>query len=75
MGWVIVFAFKPLLDIMRTGGIVLLITGGVAYTIGAVLYGIGKKVKYMHSVFHFFVLAGSILHYFCILLYVVPVIR
>ena len=75
MGWVIVFAFKPLLDIMRTGGIVLLIAGGVAYTIGAVLYGIGKKVKYMHSVFHFFVLAGSILHYFCILLYVVPVIR
>lgn len=75
MGWVIVFAFKPLLDVMRTGGIVLLITGGVAYTIGAVLYGIGKKVKYMHSVFHFFVLAGSILHYFCILLYVVPVIR
>lgn len=75
MGWVIVFAFKPLLDVMQTGGIVLLITGGVAYTIGAVLYGIGKKVKYMHSVFHFFVLAGSILHYFCILLYVVPVIR
>ena len=75
MGWVIVFAFKPLLDVMRTGGIVLLITGGVAYTIGAVLYGIGTKVKYMHSGFHFFVLAGSILHYFCILLYVVPVIR
>lgn len=75
MGWVIVFAFKPLMEVMQTGGIVLLITGGVAYTIGAVLYGIGKKVKYMHSVFHFFVLAGSILHYFCILLYVVPVIR
>ena len=75
MGWAIVFAFKPLMDVMQTGGIVLLITGGIAYTVGAVLYGVGKKVKYMHSVFHFFVLAGSILHYFCILFYVVPVIR
>lgn len=75
MGWVIVLAFKPLLDVMNTGGIVLLITGGVAYTVGAILYGIGKRVKYMHSIFHFFVLAGSILHYFCILLYVIPVIH
>lgn len=75
MGWVVVFAFKPLMDALQTGGTVLLIAGGVAYTVGAVLYGLGKKIKYMHSVFHFFVLAGSILHYFCILLYVVPVIR
>ncbi len=73
MGWVIVFAFKPLLDVMKTGGIILLLTGGIAYTIGAVLYGLGKKIKYMHSIFHFFVLAGSILHYFCILFYVIPI--
>ena len=52
-------------------GIVLLLTGGVAYTVGAVLYGAGKKHRYMHSVFHLFVVAGSILHFFCILFYVI----
>ena len=71
MGWVIIFAFQPLVAVMRPGGIALLLAGGVAYTIGAVLYGLGRKIKYMHSVFHFFVLAGSILHYFCILFYVI----
>ena len=44
---------------------------GIAYTIGAILYGIGKKHKYMHFVFHLFVLLGSILHFLCIYLYVV----
>lgn len=39
-----------------------LIAGGVAYTVGAVLYGLGKKVPYMHAVWHLFVLAGSVLH-------------
>lgn len=75
MGWVIVFAVKPLMENMQTGGLILLGTGGLAYTLGAVLYGVGKKVKYVHSIWHLFVLAGSILHYFCILLYVVPVVR
>lgn len=70
MGWVIIFAFKPLLSNMDFKGIELLIVGGVAYTIGAVIYGIGSKVKYMHSLWHFFVLAGSILHFFSIYLYV-----
>lgn len=73
MGWAVIFAFKPLLDVMQTTGVVLLLAGGVAYTVGAVLYGLGRRMKYMHSVFHFFVLAGSILHYFCILFYVIPV--
>ena len=44
--------------------------GGIIYTIGAVLYGVGKKVKYMHSVWHLFVLAGTILQFFSIYLYV-----
>ena len=48
-----------------------LFTGGVAYTIGAILYGIGKKKKYVHSIFHLFVVAGSILHFFMILFYVI----
>ena len=71
MGWVIIFAFKPLLDVMETGGIALLLAGGVAYTLGAVLYGLGKRRKYFHSVFHFFVLLGSVLQYFSVLFYVV----
>ena len=49
---------------------VYLLLGGVAYTIGAILYGIGKKKRYIHSVFHLFVLAGSLMHFFCIFFYV-----
>ena len=43
-----------------------LLAGGIAFTVGAVLYGVGKKVPYMHSVFHLFVLAGSVLHSICV---------
>jgi len=71
MGWIIVFAFKPIFQSMNINGIILLVLGGIVYTIGAIIYGIGKKVKYMHSLWHFFVLAGSILHFFCIYLYVI----
>ena len=70
MGWVIIFAFKPLTEAIAMPGIWLLIAGGIIYTVGAIFYGIGKKIKYMHSIFHIFVLAGSILHFFSILLYV-----
>lgn len=70
MGWCIIFFIKPTIQCLGTGGTVFLITGGIAYTIGAVLYGIGKKKKYMHSVFHLFVVAGSVLHFFMILFYV-----
>ena len=71
MGWAIIFAFKTLVSNVSMGGIYLLVAGGIVYTIGAIFYGIGKKLKYMHSVFHFFVLSGSILHFFSILLYVI----
>lgn len=70
MGWVIVIGFKPLMDSIATGGIILLIVGGAVYTIGAVVYGVGKKAKYLHSIWHFFVLGGSILHFLMIYLYV-----
>ncbi|MCH5251797.1 MAG: hemolysin III family protein [Lachnospiraceae bacterium] len=70
MGWCIIFFIRPTIRCLGTGGTVFLVTGGVAYTIGAILYGIGKKKKYVHSVFHLFVLAGSILHFFMILFYV-----
>lgn len=71
MGWVIIFAFKPLLDAMPAPGIWLLLSGGIAYTLGVLPFALGKKHKYMHSLFHFFVLAGSILHFLCIYLYVI----
>ena len=71
MGWCIVLAAKATIEALSMPGIVLLLTGGVAYTVGAVLYGAGKKHRYMHSVFHLFVVAGSILHFFCILFYVI----
>lgn len=71
MGWMILFSFSSIKNAIATPGLVLLISGGVVYTIGAILYGIGSKKKYFHSVFHFFVLAGSILQFFSILLYVV----
>lgn len=70
MGWCIVVAIKPTVLALGTGGTVFLLLGGVAYTIGAVLYGLGKKKRYIHSVFHLFVVAGSLMHFFCILFYV-----
>lgn len=70
MGWCIVFKINLLPELLGTAGFVLLLLGGLAYTIGAILYGLGKKHKYMHSVFHLFILLGSLLHFFTILLYV-----
>lgn len=71
MGWMIIFSYNSIATLLPTPGLVLLISGGIAYTIGAVLYSIGSKKKYFHSVFHFFVLAGSTLQFFSILLYVI----
>lgn len=71
MGWGILLLFNTLKKVCPPLGIAYLIIGGVMYTIGAILYGIGSKKRYMHSVFHFFVLAGSIFHFFMIYLYVI----
>ena len=71
MGWAIIFAIKPLFVAVDVKGINLLVAGGIAYTVGAIIFGIGSKVKYMHSLWHFFVLAGSILHFLCIYMYVI----
>ena len=71
MGWCIIFFIRPTMEVLGTGGMVYLVTGGVAYTIGAVLYGVGKMKRYMHSLFHLFVIAGSVLHFFMILFYVI----
>lgn len=71
MGWCIIFTAKLLPKLLGIPGLVLLVLGGVAYTIGAIFYGFGKKKKYIHSVFHLFILLGSILQFLCISLYVV----
>ncbi len=70
MGWCIVFAANTFLQAVDIAGVWLLLAGGIAYTIGAILYGVGKKHRYMHSVFHLFVLLGSILQFLSIWLYV-----
>ncbi|MBW2513326.1 MAG: hemolysin III family protein [Deltaproteobacteria bacterium] len=70
MGWAVVVAIKPLIVSVATGGIVFLGLGGLAYTVGILFYG-WKKMKYHHAIWHLFVLAGSILHFFSILFYVV----
>lgn len=71
MGWVVVVAVKPLLAVLPTGGLVLLVLGGLAYTAGIGFYA-WKKLPYGHAIWHLFVLAGTILHFFAVLLYVVP---
>ena len=71
MGWCIVLAWKPTAAMLTKGGVALLVSGGICYTVGAAFYYFLKKKRYMHSVFHLFVLFGSILHMLCILFYVV----
>lgn len=70
MGWMVIFSFKPLYESLARPGIWMLLGGGIAYTVGAILYSIGSKKKYFHSVFHFFCLLGTILHFFAVYLYV-----
>ena len=71
MGWCIIIAWDVTVRAIAAPGLWLLIAGGVAYTVGAVLYGIGQKHRYMHSVFHLFVVLGSILQFLCIFFYVI----
>jgi hemolysin III len=71
MGWVGLIAFKPLSEHLQFGGMVLLMAGGAAYTLGVPFY-LWRKLPYHHTVWHFFVLAGSVLHYLAVLLYVIP---
>ena len=68
MGWLIICFYPSLYQAIPLNGIILLIAGGASYTIGAILYGIGKKHAYFHSIFHMFVLLGSILQFLSILL-------
>ena len=71
MGWCVVMAAEPAFASVPLPGLIWILLGGIAYTVGAVLYGLGKKHRYMHSVFHLFVVAGSVLQFFGILFYIV----
>lgn len=71
MGWMIIFSFDKLLSSMDIKGIYLMLSGGILYTLGAIFYALGKKKKYIHSLFHIFVLAASICFFFSIFLYVI----
>lgn len=70
MGWLVVFAIKPLINNLAINGVYFLFAGGLSYTIGAILF-MFDKLKFNHAVFHVFVLLGSILHFLSIYLYVI----
>ena len=70
MGWCIIVKVNVLPQLLGMTGFWLLISGGIVYTIGAILYGVGKKHKYIHSVFHLCILIANLLQFLCILLYV-----
>lgn len=69
MGWIVLFVAKPLLAVFPIEGFYWLVAGGIAYTLGAIIYSI-KKIKLNHAIFHIFVLIGSICHFFSIYYYV-----
>lgn len=71
MGWAILPFWRQTFIAMTRSGFLLLLIGGIAYTIGAVLYGLGVKQKWMHSIFHVFVVLGALLQYFAVLLYAI----
>ncbi|TRV65544.1 MAG: hypothetical protein EWV86_08830, partial [Microcystis panniformis Mp_MB_F_20051200_S9D] len=66
MGWVILVAIQPLYKAMPFNGFLFLVAGGISYTIGTIFF-IRNQVKYNHSVWHLFVLGGSVLHFFAVL--------
>lgn len=71
MGWCIITRISIVINALGMGAFMLLLSGGVAYTVGAVFYVVGKKRKWMHSIFHIFCVIGSVLHFLFILLYVI----
>ena len=71
LGWAIIPFARQALEVLTLPGFLFLLLGGIAYTIGAVIYGIGSRKKWMHSVFHIFVVLGSVLQFFAVLLYAI----
>jgi hemolysin III len=69
LGWLILIAIKPLISLMAPNGLLLLVLGGVLYTLGVVFFVIDSKLRYGHLVWHLFVVAGTVCHYFSIFYY------
>ncbi len=69
MGWLIIGFFNIALEALTLNGLLFMLAGGILYTLGAILYGIGKKRKYAHNIFHVFVFAGSLVQFFGVLFY------
>lgn len=69
MGWGIIFFLPQAMEVMTKPGFYWLLAGGIAYTIGAVLFGLGKRLPWMHAIFHIFVILGSLFQYLSIVLY------
>jgi hemolysin III len=72
MGWLVIFAIKPLVTNFSFEGLMWLLSGGLFYTFGALLYSM-KRVKYNHAIFHIFVLLGSFSHFIAVFFYVLPI--
>ncbi|MGH8455593.1 MAG: PAQR family membrane homeostasis protein TrhA [Stenotrophobium sp.] len=71
MGWCVVIAIKPLLHALPTGGLILLLAGGLSYS-GGVAFYVWERLRYHHAIWHVFVLGGTVFHFFAILFYVLP---
>lgn len=70
LGWCIIFFLPQLLNVVQIAGFWYLLAGGISYTVGAILFGIGVKVRWMHSIFHIFVVIGSLLQFIAIYYYI-----
>lgn len=70
-GWSVLFFSKQLISNIGSNGFIFIILGGVMYSLGAILYGIGSRKKYIHSIFHFFCLVGTLFHFLAIYLYII----
>ncbi len=71
MGWAVIPFWRPVLQVLTIPGFLLLLLGGIAYSVGSILYGLGKRKKWMHSVFHIFVDLGALLQFLSIVLYAI----
>lgn len=71
LGWIVLIAIGPMLDSVEPGGLILLLLGGVSYSLGVVFY-VWKSMSYHHAIWHLFVMLGSLLHFFSVFYYVIP---
>jgi hemolysin III len=71
MGWIVLIAVKPVVAALPSEGLAMLLVGGLSYTFGVVFYWFDHRIPYFHAIWHLFVIAGSVLHYFTVMYFVV----